>query len=49
MNADNRIGSKHIPRITGMLLVRVFMDKELTEGNFKHAREKVGQVGKKQF
>ena len=35
MNTDNRVGIKHIPRITGMLLVRVFMDKELIEGSFK--------------
>ena len=35
MNADNRIGSQHIPRITGMILVRVFMDKEPIEGSFK--------------
>ena len=35
MNADNRVGIKHIPRITGMLLVRVFMDKEPIKGSFK--------------
>ena len=36
MNADNRVEIKHIPRITGMLLVRVFMEKEPIEGSFKH-------------
>ena len=36
MNADNRIGIKHIPRITGMLLVCVFMEKEPIEGSYKH-------------
>ena len=35
MNADNRVAIKHFLRITGMLLVRVFMDKETTEGSFK--------------
>ena len=35
MNANNRVGIKHIPRITGMLLVLVFMDKEPIEGSFK--------------
>ena len=35
MNADNRVGIKHIPRITGMLFVRVFMDKEPIKGSFK--------------
>ena len=35
MNADNRVGIKHIPQITGMLLVRVFIDKEPMEGSFK--------------
>ena len=36
MNANNRVEIKYIPRITGMLLVRVFMDKEPIEGSFKH-------------
>ena len=36
MNVNNRVGSKHIPQITRMLLVRVFMDKEPIEGSFKH-------------
>ena len=35
MNANNRVGSKHITRITRMLLVRVFMDKDSIEGSFK--------------
>ena len=35
MNANNRVGIKHIPIITGMLLVRVFMDKAPIEGSFK--------------
>ena len=35
MNADNRVGIKHIPRITGMLLVRVLMEKEPIQGSFK--------------
>ena len=35
MNADNRVGIKHSPRITGMLPVRVFMDNEPIEGSFK--------------
>ena len=35
MNADKPVGSKHIPRITGMLLVCVFMDKEPIKGSFK--------------
>ena len=35
MNADNRIGIKNITRITGMLLDRVFMDKEPIKGSFK--------------
>ena len=38
MNADNRIGSKHITRITGMLLVCVFVDKELIQGSFQKWR-----------
>ena len=36
MNSDNRVGIKHIPLITGMLLVRVFMDKEPIGGSFKY-------------
>ena len=35
MNANNRVGINYIPRITRMLLVRVFMDKESIEGSFK--------------
>ena len=29
-----RVGIKHTTRITGMLLVRVFMDKDPTQGSF---------------
>ena len=35
MNADNRVGIKHIPRITGILLLPVFMNKEQIERSFK--------------
>ena len=35
MNADNRVGIKHIPSITGMLLAHVFMNKEPIKGSFK--------------
>ena len=35
MNADNRVGIKHIPRITWMLLVPELMDKDLIKGSFK--------------
>ena len=35
MNADNRVGINNIPQITGMLLVRVFMEKEPIKGSFK--------------
>ena len=36
MNADNRVGIKHIPRINGILLVHLFMDKEPIGGSFKY-------------
>ena len=35
MNVNYRVGIKHIPRITEMLLVRVFMEKEPIKGSFK--------------